>query len=640
MREMKQIVEYLTEHNAYSEIRGRKMWVEFANSQSLDRTWQSLKETFMKRILPDIHNPYYRLTVEQISSFRQGHNVSSKNKLEVHTITDSSSNENNKDKDQPSTSKNHEEIDTGESIKCSRIEELTRSSTDTLVLENCCQNAEDTKSDQLSPNNANDDVAMKSLRDCIIYTEPLTPMLQEVLHDFDTDEDDEPKLQIVEDNLHKNGTGTRKSDSPDMRLSKSYDKQSPKKVAENAENKQMNGKVEFQKPTELSKIKSLKLKKTQMGIWENKDPVCINNSETKEKDVETNNNISTENSENANATKRDSENSEKTTQRSSTSTVDTQLPNNQEGLLYQEAHDKRKSINDISVPEAEDKEHKKKYRKREHSQTSTESKKKLKKNKKKESSTTTNYNDQAVSSELNSNEVQINDENHEVVLKSIVNEESNCKSDAVSEDIKDKCETRSSIISTAPIPKISPAEINPCLKSVSLFAEQFSTSKYSDSDNNNQSKVKELAATVCQGVEEHKNKNNVNNASNSQKEKSTLKADNASNCEDVVVLKSNSESDSVSLPAKSSCSSVNKSREKVLANLFGFSSARGSGVRSRGFREKLKLNRYTQRRRTISKNTPSRTVKLAASDEYTTTESDTESSRSRNRKNKLFNKYA
>lgn len=33
MREMKQIVQYLTERNAYAELRGRKMWVEFASSQ-------------------------------------------------------------------------------------------------------------------------------------------------------------------------------------------------------------------------------------------------------------------------------------------------------------------------------------------------------------------------------------------------------------------------------------------------------------------------------------------------------------------------------------------------------------------------------------------------------------------------------
>lgn len=418
---------------------------------------------------------------------------------------------------------------------------------------------------------------MKSLRDCIVYTEPLTPMLQEVLHDFDTDEDDEPKLQIVEDNLlHKNGEGTRKSDSPNWRQSKSYDKQSPKKVAENTENKQVNGTVEFQKPTELSKIKSLKLKKTQTGIWENKDPVSINNAETKEKDLETNNNISKENSENPNATKPDSESSEKTTQRSSTSTVDTQLPNNQEGLLYYEANDERKSIKDISVPEADNKEHKKKSRKREHSQTSTEPKKKLKKNKNKESFTktdnVTNHPDQTISSERSSNEVLINEENHKVALKSSVNEQFNCKSGNVSKNIENNHETRPSIVSTPLTPEVSPSEINPCLKSVSLFAAQFSTSKYSDSDNNNQSEVKEVAITVHQGAEEHKSKNNANNASNSPKAKSTLNQNNASNNDDVVVLKSNSESDSVSLHAKSSGSSVNKSREKVLANLFGFSS--------------------------------------------------------------------
>lgn len=413
---------------------------------------------------------------------------------------------------------------------------------------------------------------MKSLRDCIVYTEPLTPMLQEVLHDFDTDDDDdEPKLQIVEDDApRKNGEGTRKSDSPDMRLSKSYDKQSPKKVAENAENKQINGNVEFPKPSELSKIKSLKLKKTQTGIWENKDPVNIKNSETTEMDIETNNNISKENSENVNSTKPDTESSEKTTQRSSTSTVDTQLPNNQEGLLYREGDDKHKSVTDISVLETENKEHKRKSRKREHSQTKTETKKKLKKNKNKEAYTKTpdltNCAESAVSSENNGNKVQINDDEDEAVRRKNVDEQSNCKSENVSKDKENKYETKPSLVSA--VPEIAPSEINPCLKSVSLFAEQYSTSKCSDSDNNNQSKVKEVTATVHQDVEERKSKDNTNNASSSQKKKSTLKEDNANKQDDVLVLKSNSESDS----AKSNGSSENISREKVLANLFGFSS--------------------------------------------------------------------
>lgn len=33
MREMKTIVEYLTEHKAYNEIKGRKMWKDLADSK-------------------------------------------------------------------------------------------------------------------------------------------------------------------------------------------------------------------------------------------------------------------------------------------------------------------------------------------------------------------------------------------------------------------------------------------------------------------------------------------------------------------------------------------------------------------------------------------------------------------------------
>ncbi|XP_049876769.1 uncharacterized protein LOC126374287 isoform X2 [Pectinophora gossypiella] len=97
MKEMKKIVEYLVEHKVYSEIRGRKMWMDLAKSQILNRTWQSLKETFIKRILPDIQNPYYKLSVEQIASFRQQSDVEARynrNKLEVHSISDSSSTDN------------------------------------------------------------------------------------------------------------------------------------------------------------------------------------------------------------------------------------------------------------------------------------------------------------------------------------------------------------------------------------------------------------------------------------------------------------------------------------------------------------------------------------------------------------------
>lgn len=440
------------------------------------------------------------------------------------------------------------------------------------MLENCYQNAEDIKNDQVSPNNDNEDVSMKSLRDCIIYTEPLTPMLQEVLHDFDTDDDDEPKLQIVDEIApHKNIDGTRKSDSSDMTQSECCEKQSPNKDVENAEIKQVNGKVELSKPTELSKIKSLKLKKTQRGIWENKDPVNIDNSEPKETDVETNNNISKENSGNADATKPNSGSSQQTTQRSSTSTVDTQLPNNQEGLLYCEANDKLKPIKDISVHEVEKKEHKKKSRKREHSQTNTEPKKKLKKNKNKDASAETLdlTNDTEGSIEHNGNEGPINNENHEKVLhESVLLSNNNKQPDCKSGDVSIDKETNASRVISNPVPVVSGSEINPCLESVSLFAQEFNTLQYSDSDNNNQHKVEQVTASIHQGAEEHMTKNN---ASSSQKNQHTFKEDDA-----VVVLKSNSESDSASLPERfnglPTTSSTDKPREKALANLFGFSS--------------------------------------------------------------------
>lgn len=32
MKELKGIVEYLTEHNAYSEVRARKMWMDYAST--------------------------------------------------------------------------------------------------------------------------------------------------------------------------------------------------------------------------------------------------------------------------------------------------------------------------------------------------------------------------------------------------------------------------------------------------------------------------------------------------------------------------------------------------------------------------------------------------------------------------------
>ncbi|XP_063540144.1 uncharacterized protein LOC134749205 isoform X2 [Cydia strobilella] len=115
LREMKSIVDYLSVNRLYGETRGRKMWMEFANSNLTQRTWQSLKETFLKRILPDITNPYYRLDPDQILSFKRGMNLTQKDRrLELRPVNTSKNNGANDENDQPSTSKkNTEENATG-----------------------------------------------------------------------------------------------------------------------------------------------------------------------------------------------------------------------------------------------------------------------------------------------------------------------------------------------------------------------------------------------------------------------------------------------------------------------------------------------------------------------------------------------
>lgn len=204
--ELKTIVNYLVENKLYSETRARKMWVDFANTKITNRTWQSLKETFIKRILPDIHNPYFKLTNEQISSFKARCDLGEKdkNKLEIHTISDdSSSNGQNPKDNEPSNDEG--ETNAGENTQCSKIPMRSRSSADTVILEHCYETVEDIQRDLESTEDKIEDLkqseVQKSLRDCITYSEPLTPMLQEVLDDFASepeDSDRENRMEIVE----------------------------------------------------------------------------------------------------------------------------------------------------------------------------------------------------------------------------------------------------------------------------------------------------------------------------------------------------------------------------------------------------------------------------------------------------------
>lgn len=207
----------------------------------LNRTWQSLKETFRKRILPDIHNPYYKLTIEQISSFRSGKDTkeSKTRKLEIRKDIGEDSNSNRKN---PSPNK-EKGIDikiegdktTVEDILSKRLLEYNdnRYSTETLVLEEVYHTAEEIQQVLESPPMENSDekkkkIQTKSLRDLITYTEPLTPMLQEVLDDFASESEDD-SLQLVEDEnpQNENNANTSKS-SNNIEIENSTDMHSDK----------------------------------------------------------------------------------------------------------------------------------------------------------------------------------------------------------------------------------------------------------------------------------------------------------------------------------------------------------------------------------------------------------------------------
>ncbi|XP_028175216.1 uncharacterized protein LOC114363631 [Ostrinia furnacalis] len=215
MKEMKTIVEYLAERRAFAEIKGRKMWMDFANSKLTNRTWQSLKETFLKRILPDIHNPYYKLTVDQIRCFKEGYDVIAREKsnLEHLQLEDAwptkAEKETDTETEKPGTSKdNNGEAAGGEDTQSAKIQSHDRASVDTVIIANCYETDDELRrvlESDLSPKpNKNQNRAAnpptKSMRDLITYSEPLTPMLQEVLNDFasEDDSDSELRMHIVE----------------------------------------------------------------------------------------------------------------------------------------------------------------------------------------------------------------------------------------------------------------------------------------------------------------------------------------------------------------------------------------------------------------------------------------------------------
>ncbi|KAJ8717982.1 hypothetical protein PYW07_005912 [Mythimna separata] len=662
IQEFKIIVDYLVQNKLYSEIKARKMWVDFANTKLTSRTWQSLKETFLKRILPDIHNPYFQLTNEQISSFRARCDLADRNsnKLEIQTISDDSNSNGHNVKDNEPT--NEGETSAGENIKCSKVPVRSRSSADTVIIENCYETAEDIQKALESDDKPRE--AAKSFRDCITYSEPLTPMLQEVLDDFASepeDSDREGQMEIVENvsevnlddvqeipepaneilnsksiatDVAKNAKGLSAevveevlaheldgSNKPENKTSKkttqnvtneieqlpllNLDEEISSMQAENGtEINDADTDVETSEATKLVTAQT-----TELPGEVTEDPVVETSSETPEVIVITDSHSPQEQSGGLN---------------NSNSTVDASLPNNPEALKNKSSKDVEakadskeapKSAVDVSTNSDQNRSSKKALRKRSSSEDNSNAIDNKKKKLDIKLKSPTKADKQTTELQLATDELKAQEESikPDVIKKPRlekhpIDTEKPSTSYQIHEVDVMETEERSDV-------RESPAIKNPCLQNISLFDEQFNKTKY----NMSESSDTELNKKETQGNKQETSESNP--------------------VHEVVVLRSNS-SDNREMqvsPRKKQRAGVlisKSERDKAVSNMFGFTS--GGGV---GAKRKRQLSR---RRRTISHNTTSHHTAAPASnssDWTSQSESDEFVSPPRSRKNRPTRKY-
>ncbi|CAK1584695.1 unnamed protein product [Parnassius mnemosyne] len=646
MKEMKAIVDYLTERRAYGEIRGRKMWMEFENSKFTDRTWQSLKETFLKRILPDIHNPYYQLSLTQISSFRAGYDVESKlgNKLEIRNVNEESNTKVDKplNTETPSTS-NKEENKKGEETINSKTVAHHRSSAETIVIDPCYETAEDIQRDLESPKQEkenekekDDKSPAKSLRDFITYSEPLTPMLQEVIEDFATDEeregsDTETRMEIAEDvNTDKNPKNSNghisdvrveiSSEADDMSTNEDMqnepqevDKKQPAKEVSNKNIKELEESVKISNSkTDISAQEVIEIEDTDnCEIQNNKNETTgkhvLDNKENKNsKEIVPNNNDpgNVANNTSEDNVERVIKNNEERaitsqmtcSQNDSSTTVDTLLPNNQEELNIESVATVSDSVKKTISKESQPKKltlnkNSDKYpKKRANSQEPTVSKKKRQVINESSKKISVSDTDAAIkqNAKLKTDKAMLVASHKQKVNMLQRSSRENQKVYSLKEDVKDlqrvteekidencKEETNKSKdqeihVDNSKTDVINSSVENPCLKSVSLYDEQFTSMKYSESSD---------AATTNKNIHQDS------------------KGDNKNSSDDVIALKSNSETDNNEIRKKKKGTPVGhvvpkSEREKALANVFGFSSGAVASSRKRRFSYQ---NRSTRR---------------------------------------------
>lgn len=356
------------------------------------------------------------------------------------------------------------------------------------MLENCYETAEDIRKDLQSPTDYTNEeqgaLPTKSMRELITYSEPLTPMLQGVIDDFVTD-DEEPQMQIVEPeetkekidetqcNTQENVTieisdseGNFTQDVANQQVSKasSNDRASPTKPSNN----------------QRAEVKS----QAEEAKTNNKDLITLS-SQSNETNNEKNNSI--KNAEN------EKRNSSEITQNNSTNIADTLLPGNQE------AFEKNKPIPQKCNPSLNKNTTLRSGRKRASSQdVGTKTKRKKKFDRMKSTSDTEKLQHLSNKNILINSNLSTATQNLPEECKRSSNANSGLsESTPIHEEVTDNLQSSATNNSTG--------IENPCLKNVSLYAEKFSNEKYTDSEMSN--------------TEDDKNKKEKNRKRNDKNEK-------------------------------------------------------------------------------------------------------------------------
>ncbi|KAL4705564.1 hypothetical protein ACJJTC_006892 [Scirpophaga incertulas] len=495
-----------------------------------------------------------------------------------------------KGKEHASSKDNAEKSDSGEEIR-SKILSRDRSSVDTVILDRCYETADEVRKVLESPSDNNEISNSKQdlqntqeslgvFKTMITFSEPLTPLLQEVLHDFTSDDsnDSEQQMQIVENKSILDA----KSSKQLQQSSDSNTNPTPKQTLEKTENE--------------PKIKSLRFKKKKannetnenLGLEDSTTDNVLNFTE-KESPLIINSTTKTSDTSNSVNKKKKGKvkSSEEPTPNCSNNTADTVLPNNQEALDSVPPQHSKSIMHSNNVSEDNKQEEKKRSVSQAPLSTATTT---VAKNSQKHVSMSDSdiqktkkptgfQKSLSIKKKVSSNKINKADKN---------NQSTENKKEISNNDEHIDC-------------SIPTSQINPCLQSVSLFDEHFDLHNYnktSDTDekqmhkgNENKNET-EQNKTIDQIDNEVLNKNN--NTSDVGKTLLNHEENNLENINDnVVLLDSHSDSGSDKLLHQSSVNEVELKvkRNNALNNLFGFSSGAVIPKRKRGTGRKVSNHR-------------------------------------------------